>query len=144
MLSSAFQFILISLYLTTYSGHQAKLDALLLRFPMQSSSSELLEFSFRWTTTHPSPSLRPLRSSACRLRPPSLNTGAQFYSTPLWRPGGSGVDAIVGAGAAFATIFGPEFDIVGFDPRGLFEAEAEPWMNKLFEVKLDQIDAKGT
>ncbi|KAJ7660273.1 hypothetical protein DFH06DRAFT_1326406 [Mycena polygramma] len=34
-------------------------------------------------------------------------------------PGGSGVDAVVGAGAAFATVFGPQFDIVGFDPRGI-------------------------
>jgi hypothetical protein len=73
MLSSAFQFILISFYLTStlaapdfdwqtvrsnspmhlispffspaYSGHEVKLDALLLRFPMQSSASESLEFS---------------------------------------------------------------------------------------------------
>ncbi|KAJ7638063.1 Alpha/Beta hydrolase protein [Mycena rosella] len=34
-------------------------------------------------------------------------------------PGGSGVDAVVGAGPAFAAVFGPEFDIVGFDPRGV-------------------------
>ncbi|KAJ7066946.1 TAP-like protein-domain-containing protein [Mycena amicta] len=34
-------------------------------------------------------------------------------------PGGSGVSAIVSAGASFAEIFGPRFDIVGFDPRGV-------------------------
>jgi hypothetical protein len=33
-------------------------------------------------------------------------------------PGGSGVDSVVGSSAAFATIFGEQFDIVGFDPRG--------------------------
>ncbi|KAJ7449406.1 TAP-like protein-domain-containing protein [Mycena galericulata] len=34
-------------------------------------------------------------------------------------PGNSGIDAIVGSGASFATIFGDQFDIVGFDPRGI-------------------------
>ncbi|KAJ7250174.1 Alpha/Beta hydrolase protein [Mycena haematopus] len=50
-------------------------------------------------------------------------------------PGGSGVDAIVqNTGAYFASIFGNEYDIVGFDPRGVsystpiisfFKTEAE-------------------
>ncbi|KAJ6604895.1 Alpha/Beta hydrolase protein [Mycena sp. CBHHK59/15] len=34
-------------------------------------------------------------------------------------PGGSGVDAVVSAGASIATLFGDEYDIVGFDPRVL-------------------------
>ncbi|KAJ6534208.1 TAP-like protein-domain-containing protein [Mycena capillaripes] len=34
-------------------------------------------------------------------------------------PGGSGVDAIAESGAAFGAVFGEQFDIVGFDPRGI-------------------------
>ncbi|KAJ7165556.1 hypothetical protein C8R43DRAFT_878134, partial [Mycena crocata] len=33
-------------------------------------------------------------------------------------PGGSGVDTILWEGPELATIVGPEFDVVGFDPRG--------------------------
>ncbi|KAF7370135.1 Abhydrolase-4 domain-containing protein [Mycena sanguinolenta] len=33
-------------------------------------------------------------------------------------PGGSGVDTVVAAGPLLSTIIGPEFDIIGFDPRG--------------------------
>lgn len=33
-------------------------------------------------------------------------------------PGGSGVDMIALAGSALAVMVGPEFDIIGFDPRG--------------------------
>ncbi|CAA7262051.1 unnamed protein product [Cyclocybe aegerita] len=33
-------------------------------------------------------------------------------------PGGSGVDFIITAGDMFATIVGPQFDLIGFDPRG--------------------------
>ncbi|KAF7346759.1 Abhydrolase-4 domain-containing protein [Mycena sanguinolenta] len=34
-------------------------------------------------------------------------------------PGGSGVDMIAWAGPMLSTIIGPEFDIIGFDPRGV-------------------------
>ena len=33
-------------------------------------------------------------------------------------PGGSGVDFVAAAGPLLSTIIGPEFDIIGFDPRG--------------------------
>ncbi|EJC97830.1 uncharacterized protein FOMMEDRAFT_149337 [Fomitiporia mediterranea MF3/22] len=34
-------------------------------------------------------------------------------------PGGSGVQYILESGPAFRTIIGPEFDLIGFDPRGV-------------------------
>ncbi|KAF9269009.1 hypothetical protein L218DRAFT_940119 [Marasmius fiardii PR-910] len=34
-------------------------------------------------------------------------------------PGGSGVDLVKEMGTAFSTVVGPQFDIVGFDPRGI-------------------------
>jgi hypothetical protein len=33
-------------------------------------------------------------------------------------PGGSGVDMIIAFGALLSNIVGPEFDFIGFDPRG--------------------------
>ena len=35
-------------------------------------------------------------------------------------PGGSGVEVVRLAGKTLSTILGPQFDIVGFDPRGTF------------------------
>jgi len=34
-------------------------------------------------------------------------------------PGGSGVDMIVTVGRHFQSVVGPQFDILGFDPRGM-------------------------
>ncbi|KAJ6582248.1 TAP-like protein-domain-containing protein [Mycena capillaripes] len=34
-------------------------------------------------------------------------------------PGASGVDFVLGWGARISTIVGPEFDVIGFDPRGI-------------------------
>ncbi|KAJ7799978.1 TAP-like protein-domain-containing protein [Mycena olivaceomarginata] len=34
-------------------------------------------------------------------------------------PGGSGVDLAIGRGALISTVVGPEFDVIGFDPRGI-------------------------
>ncbi|KAF8876133.1 alpha/beta hydrolase fold-domain-containing protein, partial [Infundibulicybe gibba] len=34
-------------------------------------------------------------------------------------PGDSGVDFVVGSGEAISTILGPQFDVIGFDPRGV-------------------------
>ncbi|KAF8175595.1 TAP-like protein-domain-containing protein, partial [Mycena galopus ATCC 62051] len=76
-------------------------------------------------------------ASIAIVRLPSTSPKSEYLGPILFNPGGpggSGVDAIVQAGAAFATIFGPEFDIVGFDPRGVsystptisfFKTEAE-------------------
>ncbi|KAJ7259819.1 Alpha/Beta hydrolase protein [Mycena rebaudengoi] len=56
------------------------------------------------------------------VRLPSKSPRTEYRGPLLFNPGGpggSGVDAVVGSGAAFATIFGEQYDIVGFDPRGV-------------------------
>lgn len=61
-------------------------------------------------------------ASIAIVRLPSAAPKSEYRGPLLFNPGGpgsSGVDAIVQNGAAFATIFGSEFDIVGFDPRGI-------------------------
>ncbi|KAJ7019504.1 hypothetical protein C8F04DRAFT_333933 [Mycena alexandri] len=76
-------------------------------------------------------------ASIAIVRYPSTSPKSQYRGPLLFNPGGpggSGVDAIVGAGADFATAFGEQFDVVGFDPRGVsystptisfFKTEAE-------------------
>ncbi|KAK7466250.1 hypothetical protein VKT23_004978 [Stygiomarasmius scandens] len=69
-------------------------------------------------------------------------------------PGGSGVNLILRKGKDFATILGPQFDIVGFDPRGIarstprisfFEssAERELWNYRTLQ-ELDQDSGSST
>ncbi|KAJ7278004.1 hypothetical protein C8J57DRAFT_1579788 [Mycena rebaudengoi] len=51
---------------------------------------------------------------------PSTSPKSQYRGPVLFNPGGpgaSGVELIVETGAAFATVLGAQFDIVGFDPR---------------------------
>ncbi|KAJ7250341.1 TAP-like protein-domain-containing protein [Mycena rebaudengoi] len=49
--------------------------------------------------------------------------GSSSYRGPILvnpgGPGGSGVDFVLGRGKQLSTILGPEFDIIGFDPRGI-------------------------
>ncbi|KAL0580846.1 hypothetical protein V5O48_001138 [Marasmius crinis-equi] len=53
----------------------------------------------------------------------NVSTDSEEYRGPVLfnpgGPGGSGVDMVRGRGDKFATILGPQFDIVGFDPRGV-------------------------
>ncbi|KAJ6542151.1 Alpha/Beta hydrolase protein, partial [Mycena vulgaris] len=53
---------------------------------------------------------------------PSTSPTSEYRGPILFNPGGpggSGVDVIVESGAVFGTVFGEQFDIVGFDPRGI-------------------------
>ncbi|KAK1231140.1 hypothetical protein PQX77_005746 [Marasmius sp. AFHP31] len=53
----------------------------------------------------------------------NVSTDSTEYRGPILfnpgGPGGSGVDLIRGRGAMLAKVVGPQFDIVGFDPRGV-------------------------
>ncbi|EJC98517.1 alpha/beta-hydrolase [Fomitiporia mediterranea MF3/22] len=55
--------------------------------------------------------------------PSNLSTTDVNYKGPILfnpgGPGGSGVQFILETGTSFQTMLGPEFDIVGFDPRGV-------------------------
>ncbi|KAJ3500369.1 hypothetical protein NLJ89_g9828 [Agrocybe chaxingu] len=64
------------------------------------------------------------QASIALVRKPALvPKSSKFYRGPvLFNPGGpgfSGVDLIVQIGDLFASILGPQFDIVGFDSRGV-------------------------
>jgi pimeloyl-ACP methyl ester carboxylesterase len=69
-------------------------------------------------------------ASIAVVRYPSTAPKSQYLGPILFNPGGpggSGVTTIVGLGAEFAEIFGNQFDIVGFDPRGMsFTTAAQP------------------
>ena len=56
-------------------------------------------------------------------KPALIPKGSHLYRGPVLfnpgGPGGSGVGLILALGNAFSTIIGPQFDIVGFDPRGM-------------------------
>ncbi|KAF7350180.1 AB hydrolase-1 domain-containing protein [Mycena venus] len=138
MFSSAFQFILISLYLTnTLAASDFSWETL------------IADTKLNWTPCYSGFQCSRLQvpldysapqsefASIAIVRLPSTSPKSEYRGPILFNPGGpggSGVDAIVGAGAAFATVFGPEFNIVGFDPRGVgystptisfFKTEAE-------------------
>ncbi|KAJ7648654.1 TAP-like protein-domain-containing protein, partial [Mycena polygramma] len=70
-------------------------------------------------------------------------------------PGGSGVDFIPRYGAYISTIVGPEFDVIGFDPRGIgrstprvsfFEsrAEREIWAGSGFSAEVSMNSSAET
>lgn len=56
-------------------------------------------------------------------KPALVSEDSHLYRGPVLfnpgGPGGSGVDLIRNTGSLFSTILGPQFDIVGFDPRGM-------------------------
>ncbi|KAF5311055.1 hypothetical protein D9619_008143 [Psilocybe cf. subviscida] len=56
-------------------------------------------------------------------KPAGVPTESGFYRGPVLfnpgGPGGSGVDMVKRRGEMFSKILGPQFDIVGFDPRGV-------------------------
>ncbi|KAJ7123170.1 TAP-like protein-domain-containing protein [Mycena epipterygia] len=67
-------------------------------------------------------------------------------------PGGSGVDLIGQEGLRISTIVGPEFDVIGFDPRGIsrstprvsfYESRAEREINNAEDVKSASINASA-
>ncbi|KAF7340406.1 AB hydrolase-1 domain-containing protein [Mycena venus] len=61
-------------------------------------------------------------ASIAVLRLPATAPKEQYRGPILFNPGGpggSGVSTIVSIGAEFAEVFGTQFDIVGFDPRGV-------------------------
>ncbi|KAF5311060.1 hypothetical protein D9619_008146 [Psilocybe cf. subviscida] len=56
-------------------------------------------------------------------KPADVPKESGFYRGPVLfnpgGPGGSGVDMVMGSAEQFSKILGPQFDIVGFDPRGV-------------------------
>ncbi|PPR04800.1 hypothetical protein CVT26_012973 [Gymnopilus dilepis] len=56
-------------------------------------------------------------------KPSFFKEGSSLYRGPILfnpgGPGGSGVDTILSRGDSLSTILGPQYDIVGFDPRGI-------------------------
>ncbi|KAJ7218446.1 P-loop containing nucleoside triphosphate hydrolase protein [Mycena pura] len=123
MLSSAFQLILISLCLTStlaatdFDWQRLTADTKLNWTPCYSGfQCSRLQVPLDYNAAQSE------FASIAIVRLPSTSPKSEYRGPILFNPGGpggSGVDAIVGAGASFATIFGPEFDIVGFDTRGV-------------------------
>ncbi|KAJ7019491.1 TAP-like protein-domain-containing protein [Mycena alexandri] len=61
-------------------------------------------------------------ASIAVVRYPATASKSDYLGPILFNPGGpggSGVTTIVSLGAEFAELMGPQFDIVGFDPRGV-------------------------
>ncbi|KAG7091870.1 hypothetical protein E1B28_008271 [Marasmius oreades] len=72
--------------------------------------------------------------------PASVPTNSSEYLGPILfnpgGPGGSGVDYITSLGANFATVVGSQFDIVGFDPRGV--SRSTPRVS-FFESRVERV-----
>ncbi|KAF8193584.1 hypothetical protein K438DRAFT_1828906, partial [Mycena galopus ATCC 62051] len=92
---------------TDRRGHEAKLDVLLLWFPMQFASS--------------SAGLQRTPVRICV----HCDCPLAVYVPQVGIPGSNSIQpwprrqVIVQTGASLAIVFGSEFDIVGFDPRGV-------------------------
>ncbi|CAA7269870.1 unnamed protein product [Cyclocybe aegerita] len=69
------------------------------------------------------PSIGTAAIALIRIPSPLGLTGDDSYRGPVLfnpgGPGGSGVEAVLSLGDAIASVLGPEFDFVGFDPRGV-------------------------
>ncbi|KAJ7474130.1 TAP-like protein-domain-containing protein [Mycena latifolia] len=79
-------------------------------------------------------------ASIALVRFPSTSPKSEYLGPNLFNPGGpggSGVSAIVSLGSSFAEFFGPQFDIVGFDPRGIsFSTPTVSFFNTAAEREL--------
>ncbi|KAJ3547553.1 hypothetical protein NMY22_g1609 [Coprinellus aureogranulatus] len=73
-------------------------------------------------------------------KPAIIPEGSHLYRGPVLfnpgGPGGSGVDLVRSIGQLFSTILGPQFDIVGFDPRGI--ARSTPRAN-FFDTDVERV-----
>ncbi|KAJ7064209.1 TAP-like protein-domain-containing protein [Mycena amicta] len=73
--------------------------------------------------------------------PANVSSSDSTYRGPLLfnpgGPGGPGVEALLAVGTLLASIFGPEFDIVSFDPRGIgFSTPIASFFNSAVEDAL--------
>ncbi|KAJ6604116.1 Alpha/Beta hydrolase protein [Mycena vulgaris] len=79
-------------------------------------------------------------ASIAVVRIPSTAPKSEYLGPILFNPGGpggSGVSAVVSVGPSFAEFLGPQFDIVGFDPRGIsFSTPAVSFFNTAAEREL--------
>ncbi|KAF8890364.1 hypothetical protein BD779DRAFT_1610817 [Infundibulicybe gibba] len=72
--------------------------------------------------------------------PSSVHVESSEYRGPVLinpgGPGGSGVDFVVGSGESISHILGPQFDVVGFDPRGV--GYSTPGIPSFFQTPADR------
>ncbi|KAJ7182770.1 TAP-like protein-domain-containing protein [Mycena crocata] len=150
---------LIALVVTVQNHH---LHQSTIEFEVQDAADQFREFS--WADVVPSDALEwtdcytalhcarlnvPLNYSepygakaiiAMTRYPAAVPVDSPQYHGPILMnpggPGGSGVDIVNLLGAALAQIVGPEFDIIGFDPRGV--ARSTPRAS-FFETDVERI-----